>query len=137
MARLHDSNKLGSFPDREEFQVGQVIVWVKIPPHGNRATWLERANSIFEQVWPSIPAVISAAELVSRTLVPEFWKAYDQAGAADNPLSVQGIWIDSASGSADYEVSRNHDFDRASLPELPDDHSIMVSRDPNGGVRAR
>jgi hypothetical protein len=137
MTWLYQSNALGSYPDREEFQVERVIVWVKTPSHGSRATWLERANLILGEVWQAIPAAVSAAQQASRTLIPEFWEAHDQAGTAAEQLAVRGIWIDPASGSADYEVARNPDFDREGLPEFPDDLSIIVSRDPSGALLAR
>jgi hypothetical protein len=101
--KLHDYTRLGSYPDREEFQVGRVIVWVTIPPDGNRAAWVEQANPLFENVWQAIPAVVAHAQQVSRTRLPEFWKQYDDAGTADEPLTVSGIWLNPASGSADYK----------------------------------
>jgi hypothetical protein len=140
MAQQHLSNPIGSYPDREEFQVGRVIVWVELPSHGSRAAWLKQANLIFEGVWRDVPTVVSAAQQASRALIPEFWKGHDEAGTASEQLVVWGIWIDSAEGSADYEVGRNHGFSRKNwthLPELPDDYSIVVSRDPHGGLHVR
>jgi hypothetical protein len=103
-----------------------------IPPNGSRVAWVEQANPLFEKAWQATPAVLALAQQVSRTRLPEFWKQYDEAGTADEPLTVSGIWLDPASGSADYEVNRNHDFDCDGLPELPDEHSIMISRDADG-----
>jgi hypothetical protein len=42
MMRWHLSHPLGIYSDREEYQVGRVIVWVEIPPYGSRGAWLER-----------------------------------------------------------------------------------------------
>ncbi len=137
MAQQHLSNLIGSYSDHEEFQVGRVIVWVEIPSHGSRATWLKQAELIFEGVWRDANTVVSAAQQASRALIPEFWKAHDEAGTASEQLSVWGIWIDPAKGSADYEVGLNHDFSRkhwTHLPELPGDYTIFVSRDPRGGL---
>jgi hypothetical protein len=138
MTRLHHSNALGSYPNREEFQIGQVIVWVMIPAHGRRDAWLERGDRLLDEVWEAIPAVLSAAQRESRTLIPEFWEAHDKAGTAGEQLTMLGIWIDPTTGSADYEVGCNHGFESTiGLPELPDGHSIAVSRDSGGGLLAR
>jgi len=140
MTRLKPSNAIGSYPDREEFQVGRVIVWVEIPPHGSRATWLERADRMFGEVWRAIPAVVSAAQRESRALIPEYWKAHDEAGSTGERLAAWGIWIDPLGGTATYEVGRNWDFDPKDptrLPELPDGHCITVSRDPGSELMAR
>jgi hypothetical protein len=140
MTRLSQSNELGSYPDREEFQVERVIVWVKIPSRGSRAAWLERADQIFEDVWQAIPAAVAAAQQESRARIPEFWRAHEEAGTVGEPMSVLGIWIDPTTGSADYEVGRNHDRVHEGpthLPDLPDGYSIVVSRAPNGGLLVR
>jgi hypothetical protein len=137
MAQQYLSNPIGSYSDRKEFQVGRVIVWVEIPSHGSRAAWLKQANLIFESVWRDVPAAVSAAHQVSRSPILESWNAHDEAGTASDQLSVWGIWIDPTSGSADYEVGLNHDFScggSTNLPEPPDDYSVIVSRDPHGGM---
>lgn len=138
MSRPYLTNALGSYPDREEFQVGRVIVWVRIPSHAGRSMWLERADQLFEEVWQAVPEVLSAAERESRALIPEFWKAHDEAGTAGEHLAVRGIWIDPATGVADYEVGCNHDSENPSgLSELPDGYSILVSRSAGGDLLVR
>jgi hypothetical protein len=132
------SNALGSYSDREEYQVDRVIVWVQLPPHGCRGDWLQRADQFFESIWAAIPEVLSAAEQRSREMVPGFWKAHDEAGTPGQKLAVLGIWIDPMTGSADYDVGFNYEFNGPSeLPELPDRHTIMVSRDPCGRLLSR
>jgi hypothetical protein len=140
MTRLRRSNTLGSYPDREEFQVERVIVWVEVPPHGIRDTWLERADRMFDEVWQAVPAVVAAAQQESRALFPEYWEARDRSGAAGERLAVRGIWIDPADGSAEYDVAANSDSapdDSTPPPALPADHSISVSRRPDGSLHAR
>lgn len=140
MAWLHPPNTLGSYPDREEFQVERVIVWVEVSSHGSRAAWLEQADRMFEGVWRAIPAVVAAAQQASRSAIPEFWKAFDETGAAGAVLAVRGIWIDPVSGSADYEVAPNPDFPlgaSGTVPEMPEGHSIVVSRQSDGNLRSR
>jgi hypothetical protein len=84
--------------------------------------------------------VLLAAEKESRSLIPEFWKAHDEAGTAGKRLSVWGIWIDPLTGSADYEVGGNlidaHDHS-LDLPELPESHRVIVSRPPDGSLHPR
>jgi len=67
-------------------------------------------------------------------MVPDFFlKAHDEAGTPGQKLAVLGIWIDPMTGSADYDVGFNYEFNGPSeLPELPDSHTIMVSRDHCG-----
>jgi hypothetical protein len=140
MPRLHLSNAIGSYPDREEFQVERIIVWVAISALGDRASWLRRADLMFEEIWRAIPAVVRVAQQASRAEIPEFWIAHDETGTADKQLAVRWLWIDSASGSTDYDVGPNYDFtarQSAGLPEFPDDHSIMVSRQPDGELVVR
>ena len=38
---------LGSHADRDEFQIGQTLVWVKYPPNQNRVSLLSRAEKLF------------------------------------------------------------------------------------------
>ena len=112
---------------------------MKIPPYGSRAIWLERANGFFEEVRRAVPQVVSAAEQKSRAQLPEYWRAQDEAGQVGERLSVRGIWIDPTIGSADYVVGCNYAFireDSIHVPELPDGHCILVSRDRNGGLLA-
>jgi hypothetical protein len=133
--RRHLSNALGSYSDREEFQVDRVIVWVQLPTHGCRADWLQRADQFFESIWAAIPEVLSVAEQKSREMVAEFWKAHDEAEMPGQKLAVRGIWIDPMTGSADYDVGCNYEFNGpGGLPELPESHTITVSRDPCGNV---
>jgi hypothetical protein len=132
------SDPLGSYPDREEFQIERVIVWVQIPSHGSRIHWVNRANQLIEGIWRAIPSVVEAAQQESRKLLPDFWKAHTQAGTASEQLTVHGIWIDPVNATAGYDVGEN--FDRRILPdspELPDMYSIMVNRDSAGNLLAR
>jgi hypothetical protein len=41
------SGPLGSYADRDEFQIGQTLVWVKYPPNQNRVSLLSRAEELF------------------------------------------------------------------------------------------
>jgi hypothetical protein len=71
-------------------------------------------------------------------MIPELWKAYDEAGTANEQLAVWGIWISPATGSADYQVGRSFESnDPDTLPELPDGHAIMVNRDSTGRLLNR
>ena len=129
------SGPLGSYPDREEFQVDRTIINVMLPAHGDRRAWLARADELFEDVWRAVPLVILAAQQNSRVTLQEFWKAHDEAGTSSEQLAVWGIWIDPETGAADYHVGCNHvfmDHAPAALPGLPDDYTISVHRNPTG-----
>jgi hypothetical protein len=140
MNRLHDSNRLGSYLDREEFQIERVIVWVDIPPHGNRTGWLERADRVFDEIWRAIPDVVSAARLGPGAQVADPGKTHDEAGVSSERLAVRGIWIDPVNGSAQYEVGAECGYDGGDAiepPGRPDGRSVMVHRDPGGELLVR
>ncbi len=132
--RLGSSSRLGSFPDREEFQVGRTLVWIMIPESGKRIDWLERGDGLFGDLWRGRDRVLAFAQQQSRTVLPDFWTAHDLAGTSAGQLMVWGIWIDPEDGSAVYEVNQNHAFAsaRTDLPEYPEDVPVMVRRDARG-----
>jgi hypothetical protein len=123
MKRLHDSNRLGSYLDGEEFQIERVIVWVCIPPHGSRVGWLDRADRLFDEIWRAIPDVLFVARAASRAQIGDPRKTLDEASVAGDQSAVRGIWIDPVSGSADYDVAEGDDYDGK---------SVMVTRDLGG-----
>lgn len=129
---------LASYPDRVEFQIGRTIVWVWVSQAlGGAAASVRRAESILGTVWDAIPQVLAVAQDASRRRLPEEWQAYDAANVADRQLLVYGIWIDPVAASAEYDVGLNHENTNSDgLPELPNDHSIQVSRDASGTVTA-
>ena len=127
------SAHLASYPDREEFQIDRVIVWVRVSAEIGSAASVSRAESVLGQVWEAIPQVLVAAQDASRQHLPQMWQAYDAAGVADQQLAVYGIWIDPLAASADYDVAWNYDkVNPEGLPKLPDDHRIAVTRDAAG-----
>jgi hypothetical protein len=135
MKRLHASTKLGSYSDREEFQVERVIVWVNIPPHGDRTIWLERADRIFGEVWRAIPDVVSVARLGLSAPEGDLGRSHDEMEVASERLAVMGIWIDPINGSAEYEVGADYGCDGVDLVDpsgIEDSLSVMVYRDPDG-----
>ena len=116
--------------------------WRYLPTAAVPIGWSERIGSdrIFEEIWQAVPAVLLVAEQESRALIPEFWRARDEAATAGTRLSVCGVWIDPVSGSADYEVSGNpfdtHD-NSLHLPVLPENHRVLVSRSADGALLPR
>lgn len=134
--RLYLSGPLTSYADRDEFQIDRVLVWVKYPANGNRSAALLRANELFPEIWQAIPEVVPFAQAQSRAVIPEFWRAHDESGVPGARLAVWGITIDPATELAVYDVFWNHDFKcPAGLPELPDGHSVDVSRDREGRLQ--
>ena len=62
--------------------------------------------------------------------------AHDVAGMAGMQLAVWGVWIDPTSGSADYQIGRNYEFNcAAELPNLPEGHNIKINRAADGSLR--
>jgi hypothetical protein len=124
---LSSSNQIGSV----EFQIGTTIVRVS-------AGTLEQANAILDDLWGAIPDVLRIARQESRKEIPEFWKAQDKAGTADQQLAVRGIWINASQGSATYDVGCNYDYcgGATPLPELADDYSVLVERNSEGALEA-
>lgn len=137
MRERHLRGCLGSYPDREEFLVERVLVWVMIPNQDLRRELIQRADQRFEEIWSALPKVQMEAQRESRTIIPKFWERHDAAGTSDEQFIVYGIWIE-PDGSAQYRVAANYDFENAgrNLPELPENHSIMVSRDSKGVLSA-
>lgn len=129
---LNSSNQLGSSGGWDEFQIERTIVWMK-------KSNLKQTDTPFEDVWAAAPKVLLLAQLRSRVLNPDFWKAHDDADTSDMQLIVRGIWFDPVTGSATYEVGRNFGFvceNPIQLPELPDNHSIILTRDRGGNIAA-
>jgi len=59
------SDPLGSYPDRDEFQIGRMLVWVYYLDGAERELRLSEANAIFSTLLVDIPNV----ELVARAAV--------------------------------------------------------------------
>ena len=134
MERLDSSSRLGSYPDRDEFQVGKSLAWIMIPEDGKRTDWLEREDGLFDDLWRDRDRVLAFAQPQSRAAVPDFWAAHDLADTSAEQLAVWGLWIDPENGSAVYEISQNHGFgsDLTDLPEYPENVWVMVRRDARG-----
>ena len=125
MSRKHLIHALGSYHDREEFQVGRVVVWVLIPTGDCREEWLEQGDRLFELVSHELAAVMSAAERESRILHPEFWRARDDSESPSEALAIFGIWLYPDTGAADFDIE---------MPEMPDNLPIIVTRERSGSV---
>lgn len=134
------SSPLGSYPDREEFQVGRTLVWVLGPPE-RRDELVAIANMQFSKIWACSERATATAVELSRSELPEFWQAHDDAGTSSRQLAVWGILIDAEAGSAKYDVRMNLDFNPdshcPSLPLLPSNRSYRVVRTPDGVYAAR
>jgi hypothetical protein len=59
------SHPLGSYADRDEFQIGRTLVWVKYPPNENRISLLSKA----EELLPVLEFDVSKVEeLATKTI---------------------------------------------------------------------
>jgi len=134
--QLSRSGALGSYDDREEYQVDRTIIWVMLPEGGSRAAWLEQGDTLFGPIWSAIPEVLALARQTSREAVPEFWQVHDLTQTAEDVLAVWGIWLDPDTGSASYQVGNNFElsFKQPELPEFPEDADIMVERSADGSL---
>lgn len=137
---LRQATLLGSYPDRDEYQIGRTLVWVQFGTREQQETATDLACLQFPSIWSSIPEVIAEAREASRKELPEFWQVHEEAETANEVLSVWGIWIEPVSGVATYEVSTNHEFlcERgANLPVFPEESHVMVMRSKEGVVSVR
>src|SRR4051794_28137798 len=105
----HLTDAIGSYPDRDEFQVGRVIVSVTTPADDSRAAWLARANELFEHVWEAVPDVLAFARRHSQPASNADGPADRAADVTSETLAVRGIWIHPGTGTADYDVERHPD----------------------------
>lgn len=104
------SGPLTAYPDRDEFQIGRMLVWVRYPIGQDRSACLTRA----EELLPSLELDISkAAELATR-----------EKGSTV-PATVAGIMIE-ADGSASYDCTF---FDGEHEGDF-----LTVHRDSAGGL---
>jgi hypothetical protein len=123
------SGALGSFPDREEFQVDRTIVNVVISPENNRHYWINLANKIFDSTWNSIPEVLAIVEQQSRIESPYLWQAPEDQSTLFGRVYVLDIWLYPQAGIAEYHVSENEDY----IEELNvEGLTYMVKRDLSG-----
>jgi hypothetical protein len=127
---------LGSYPDREEYQVDRVLVNIEIPSHGARQAWLEVGKTLFPDAWLAIPRVIEAAEHAAREEQATLWQQLDQGATGVGPLAVYDVWINPVTGGGTYRVGSNWDFPFPQSVEFPEDYFILVERDAAGGLRA-
>ena len=132
--RLSHSGALGSYEDREEYQVERTIVWVMIPEGSSRSACLDQGDMLFSPVWSGIPDVLTLARQSSRQASPEFWCVHDLTQPAEDVLAVWGIWLDPDTGGASYQVGINYEFSfkHPELPEFPEEEQIMVERSADG-----
>lgn len=83
------SGPLGSYPDRDEFQIGTMLIWVKYPPGQDRLVCLDRA----EKILPILESDIVKAEQLATACVGSSVQA-----------TVIGIAIET-DGSASYDCT--------------------------------
>ena len=106
------SGPLGSYPDRDEFQIGAMLIWVKYPSNKDRLSCLHRA----EEILPDLESDVAKVEELATA----------RAGCTV-PATVIGITIE-ADGSAAYECTF---FDGEYEDEL-----ISIHREPGGDLVA-
>lgn len=131
---------LGTYGNRDEYQVGTTLIWVEFETIAQRDTATEFAHQQFSAVWAAIPAAIAEARRISRSQAPEFWRPHEEAGTSEEILAVWGIWINPTTRNATYHVSTNYDFespDEKQLPSFPDDFSVFVERSYDGIIGSR
>lgn len=134
------SNPLGSYADRDEFQVGSTLVWVLGPPD-QREELVAIANLQFSEIWVCAEKAVATAVELSRSELPDFWQAHDDAGTSSRLLKVWGILIDAVADSTEYDVREDPDFKAElhclSLPLFPSRRSYRVVRTSEGTYAAR
>ncbi len=126
---------LASHPGSVEYQIGSTLVRVCLDPERGAGWSVRRANQMFDALWKAIPAVIKLAEKASRQEMPDFWALHDQAGTADQQLSVWGVTISPSGDTVEYEVNGNPDFNakgREALPGYPVEQFLWVSGEADG-----
>ncbi|HZZ81025.1 MAG TPA: hypothetical protein VFE62_21165 [Gemmataceae bacterium] len=133
-ARQYLTGPIGSYPDREEFQVDRVIVWVKIPTANDYVDWLDRADDQFPTIWQARFKVMLVAESALRSMFPKVWESHDTTKSTQDLVMLRGIWIDPRTGTADYDVwcpDALENWDEQG--EEPSDF-VIVTRDPKGAL---
>jgi len=132
--RLSHSGALGSYEDREEYQVERTIVWIMIPEGLSRSACLSEGDRLFGPVWNRIPDVLMLARQASRQANPEFWRVHDLTQTAEAVLAVWGIWLDPDTGGASYQVGNSYEFssEHPERPEVPEEEQVMVERSADG-----
>lgn len=108
MKRL--SGPLGSYPDRDEFQIGRFLVWVKYPSGKDRLACLRNAEEIFPDLESDI---VKVEELATASI------------GSSVPATVAGITIE-ADRSASYVCTF---FDGEY-----EDEFISIRRDSGGNL---
>lgn len=121
------ASPLGSFPEREEFQVERTIVHVEIPPQTSRSSSIHQANLLFGDIWSAIPDVLLVA---ARQLPSSTTRGLHEC------LAIRGIWIRPDTGAATYDVAENLQY-LAEMSDLPYDFSVIVVRSPDGQLSVR
>lgn len=106
------SGPLGSYSDRDEFQIGKTLVWVMYPPDEDRSACLYRAERIF----PVLESDIAEVEELATV-----------SAGSSTPAMVIGITIE-LDGSASYECTF---FDGEH-----EDEFISIKRSAGGGLVA-
>lgn len=126
---------LGSYADRDEYQIGKTLVWVLYGTSEQREVATDLACLQFPAIWAAIPEAIAVARETSRKEQPEFWQVHEDAQSVHDVLSVWGIRIEPSSGVATYVISTNHEFlwmQTSNLPLFPEDEHIIVMRSKDG-----
>ncbi|WP_445769493.1 hypothetical protein [Rheinheimera sp.] len=106
------SDPLGSYSDRDEFQIGRMLVWVIYPSDEDRSACLYRAEKIFSVLESDI------VKVEERVTV---------SAGSSTPATVIGITIE-PDGSASYECTF---FDGEH-----EDEFISIKRNVGGGLVA-
>ena len=134
------SSPLGSYADKDEFQVGTTLVWVFGPPE-IREELVAAANVQFSEIWASLPQATAAAVDLSRSELPEFWQAHDDAGTSGLLLKVWGVRIHAAPQNLEYDVGEdfyfNPDSYQTPLPRFPSRYRYCVIRTSDGAYAAK
>ena len=131
MKKLELSGPLGSYEDKEEFQVDRTLVWVEISSRSERQASIDKANELLPAIWDSNGLIISVAEQALRKINPAFWSSHDSAGTTKELLSIWGITINPDTGLANYHVGCNFDFEadeHLKLPHLNEEISVYINR---------
>ncbi|WP_431263181.1 hypothetical protein ACQ859_24645 [Roseateles chitinivorans] len=135
-----DAALLGSYADRDEYQVGSILVWVRFHAQETRAACTDFALQQLPEVLAALPDAIAMARAFAREQEPEFWRQHEEAGTAGELLSVWGLWIDPVRGLTTYGVQENLDFEvpqDSVLPALPVDWYVAIERDKAGALMVK
>lgn len=128
-----------------EFQFGQRLIYVQHPKNEPPQSYVAAAQNIVADVWEDIDNAVSFAENLSRTLLPDFWRAHDESNKAGVRFDVYSIHFNLNDPHPVYTIAKNHDFEfeyvsyaeddlwkenpiRKALPEPPENLWISVRR---------